>query len=206
MSEPTTPMGSETAARVVALRKPATPGQTVGPFFGYALPYPGGEQLVPGWAEGAIRIHGTVFDGAGQPVPDALVEIWQSNPEGSVPTEQGSLDRDGHGFTGWGRAASNRVGEFSFSTLLPGTLIPGSVPFIAVVVFARGLLDRLHTRLYLPNPAWDLAADPFLARLAPERRSTLIAVEEFPQSYRFDIHLQGTGETVFLDFRSGSDD
>lgn len=206
MSELMTPASSEPSSRVVALRRPATPGQTVGPFFGYALPYPDGELLVPDWAEGAIRIHGVVFDGAGQPVPDALIEIWQSNPEGAVPTEPGSLDRDGRGFTGWGRAASNRVGEFSFSTLLPGTLTPGRVPFIAVVVFARGLLDRLHTRLYLPDRAWELATDPFLARLAPERRSTLIAVEESPQNYRFDIHLQGTDETVFLDFRSGSDD
>jgi protocatechuate 3,4-dioxygenase, alpha subunit len=79
----------------------ATPGQTIGPFFGYALPFERGNELVPPGAPGAIRLHGVVTDGAGAPVPDALVEIWQADADGVVPTATGSLRRDGWTFTGW---------------------------------------------------------------------------------------------------------
>jgi len=87
----------------------ATPGQTVGPFFHDALPFPGDNELVaPGRAD-AIRLHGRVLDGAGAPVPDALIELWQADADGRVPREPGSLRRDGFTFTGWGRAASRRM-------------------------------------------------------------------------------------------------
>ncbi|MBT0771908.1 protocatechuate 3,4-dioxygenase subunit alpha [Kineosporia sp. J2-2] len=170
-----------------------TPGQTVGPFYGFALPYPDGPYLVPPGSPGAVRFHGRVLDGAGQPVPDALIEIWQPSPRGDPVRETGSLHRDPFVFTGWGRAATDNAGHYTFSTLRPG----GERPFLAVTVFARGLLDRLFTRAYLPGPG--LADDPFLAGVEPGRRETLIAVDE-PGGLRFDIRLQGPGETVFLHF------
>lgn len=174
-----------------------TPGQTVGPFFGYALPYPGGPHPAPPGSPGAVRLHGVVRDGAGAPIPDALVELWQADPAGRPVRCEGSLHRDGWTFTGWGRAAADLDGHYSFSTLVPGATEPGRAPFFALTVFARGLLDRLFTRAYLPGEAAD--ADPFLAGLPAERRRTLVATAD-EQGYRFDIRLQGDDETVFLRF------
>ncbi|WP_067499490.1 protocatechuate 3,4-dioxygenase subunit alpha [Actinoplanes sp. TFC3] len=166
------------------------PGQTVGPFFHLGLPFDGGNELVPPADPAAIRLHGNVADGDGNPVPDALIEIWQPGPDGSVVQEPGSFHRDGWTFTGWGRAATDADGHYWFSTCAPG----GSAPFFAVTVFARGLLDRLFTRAYLPSPD---PADALLTSLSAQRRATLIAQAE-PRGLRFDIRLQGEGETVFL--------
>ena len=176
---------------------PATPGQTIGPFFGFGLPYAGGPDLVPPASPNAIRIHGRVLDGAREPIPDALIEISQLDDHGQVSGESGILHRDGWTFTGWGRAATDRAGTYSFSTVRPGAP-DGRAPFLAVTVFARGLLDRLFTRLYLPDDTAALDRDPLLAALTPEQRATLVAVAE-PTGYRFDIVLQGEGETVFLE-------
>lgn len=173
-----------------------TPGQTVGPFFGFGLPYPGDSTLVPAGRADAIRLHGVVSDGAGNPVPDALIEIWQPGPGGDISQETGSLHRDGWTFTGWGRAATDATGHYSFSTVVPGATGPGKPAFFAVTVFARGLLHRLLTRAYLPEG--NLDDDPLLAKLGSEQRATLICTSE-PAGYRFDIHLQGDHETVFLD-------
>jgi protocatechuate 3,4-dioxygenase, alpha subunit len=159
-----------------------TPGQTIGPFFGYALPYDGDSELVPPTRPDAIRLHGRVYDGAGDLVPDALIEVWQSAPDGSVPQAAGSLHRDGYTFTGWGRAATDRTGHYQFATLRPG----GATPYFGIAVFARGLLGRLFTRAYLPGTApvqW-----PSLAARADDR------------GFVFDIRLQGEGETVFLTY------
>jgi protocatechuate 3,4-dioxygenase alpha subunit len=174
-----------------------TAGQTVGPFFHYALPYPGDSELVPPGHADAIRFHGRVLDGAGDPVPDALLEIWQADADGRIVQEPGALRRDGFTFTGWGRAATDPDGHYSFSTLRPGATAPGAAPFVAITVFARGLLDRLLTRAYIPGDPGLLAADPLLAGLDAERRKTLIAAED-AAGLRFDIRLQGQGETVFL--------
>jgi protocatechuate 3,4-dioxygenase alpha subunit len=179
---------------------PSTPGQTVGPFFGLSLPYPGGSDLVPPGAPGAIRLHGRVLDGAGDPVPDALLELWQAGPDGAVVRQPGSLNRDGWTFTGWGRTATDNAGHWSFTTLRPGSGRPGAAPFFALTVFARGLLDRLRTRVYLPGDESALAADPLLAALSPERRGTLVATAD-PTGYAFDVVLQGERETVFLESR-----
>ncbi len=176
---------------------PPTPGQTIGPFFGFALPYAGGADLVPAASANSIRIHGHVLDGARQPVPDALIEISQFDGQGRPSDESGLLHRDGWTFTGWGRAATDPTGTYSFSTVRPATS-DGSAPFIAVTVFARGLLDRLFTRLYLPDDTAALDTDPVLGTLTPEQRATLVAVAD-PTGYRFDIVLQGDGETVFLE-------
>jgi protocatechuate 3,4-dioxygenase, alpha subunit len=175
-----------------------TPGQTVGPFFGQALPYAGGNELVPPGSADAIRLHGVVHDGAGTPIPDAMIEIWQADRDGTVPRETGSLHRDGWTFTGWGRSETDRTGRYVFTTVVPGATEPGKAPFFAVVVFARGLLDRLFTRIYLPDHAAN-ATDPLLTSLTDEERATLLATAE-PQGLRFDIRLQGEGETVFLTF------
>jgi len=174
-----------------------TPGQTVGPFFGYALPFDEGDQLVPPGALGAIRLHGVVTDGAGAPVPDALLELWQADADGAVPTAGGSLRRDGWTFTGWGRAATDGEGHYGFTTVTPGATKSGAAPFFMITVFARGLLNRLFTRAYLPGE--HLAADPLLAALPAERRETLVAVQE-PTGFRFDVSLQGPRETVFLSY------
>ncbi len=175
-----------------------TPGQTVGPFYGYALPFEGDQIIVPQSHPDAIRLHGTVFDGAGDPVPDALLEIWQPAPDGSVIAEQGSLHRDGYTNTGWGRCATDPTGHYAFTTLRPGAT-ENRAAFFSVVVFARGLLDRLMTRAYLPGDAAALDSDPLLGSLPSDRRSTLIA-EADEQGFVFDVHLQGDRETVFLDF------
>ena len=123
-----------------------TPSQTVGPFFGYALPYDDGPRLVPSTAPGAIRLHGTVFDGAGDPVPDAILELWQPDADGMPVHARGSLTRDGFTFTGFGRAAVDADGHYSFATLRPG----GEHPYALITVFARGLMHHLFTRAYFP--------------------------------------------------------
>jgi protocatechuate 3,4-dioxygenase alpha subunit len=175
-----------------------TPGQTVGPFFHFALPYEGGSALVPPGHPGAVRLHGVVLDGNGDPVPDAMLEIWQPGPDGTVARTGGSLRRDGWTFTGWGRAATDATGRYSFTTLRPGATEPGRAPFFAVTVFGRGLTDRLFTRAYLPgDPA--LATDPLLTGLDADRRATLVAGED-ARGFVFDVRLQGDRETVFLTF------
>jgi protocatechuate 3,4-dioxygenase alpha subunit len=176
-----------------------TPGQTVGPFYGYALPYRGNAELVPPGHASATRFTGVVLDGAGAPVPDALIEIWQPDEHGQVIRSPGSLRRDGWTFTGFGRCGTDNEGRYSFTTVLPGPLAPGRVPFFAITVFARGLLDRLFTRAYVPVADGELATDPLLTALPAGRRGTLIARREGAQLV-FDIRLQGAGETVFLHF------
>jgi len=176
-----------------------TPGQTVGPFFGYALPYADGPALVPPGRSDAIRLHGRVLDGAGGPVPDALLELWQADSAGMIPQQPGSWRRDGFAFTGWGRAATDREGHYSFSTVTPGPTVPGVAPYFALTVFARGLLDRLLTRVYLPGDDAVLAADPLLSSVPADRRATLVATAD-ETGYAFDVRLQGDGETVFLSY------
>ncbi|MFC1411648.1 protocatechuate 3,4-dioxygenase subunit alpha [Streptacidiphilus sp. N1-12] len=181
-----------------------TPSQTVGPFYGYALPFPGGDSPAPAGDPAAITVHGLVLDGAGQPVPDALLEFWQPGPDGSRAGRPGSmrrnqvtggfLGRDGVDFTGFARIATDRDGRYALHTLPPG-----GVPYLAVCVFARGLTHHLFTRAYLTDhPLY--AADPLLATLAAERRTSLQADREDGRRYRFDIRLQGEKETTFLVF------
>lgn len=182
-----------------------TPGQTVGPFFGYALPFDKDNELLAPGSAGSIRLQGTVYDGAGEPIPDAILEIWQPDSEGNVVQRTGSLVRDGYTFTGWGRAAVGNTGVFTFTTVNPGPTepVPGkpaAAPFISVAVFARGLMNRLFTRIYLPENEEALAADPLLSSLDPERRSTLIARRDSDGGLTWDLRLQGENETVFLDF------
>ena len=177
-----------------------TPSQTVGPFFGYALPYPGGPEVRAPWQPDAVRVHGTVLDGAGEPIPDAIVEIWGADAAGLASIERGSLDRDQHAFTGFGRAAVDRDGHYSFTTIKPGATRHGSAPYLLVAVFARGVLHHLFTRAYFGDEPEANEVDPLLTRVDASRRDTLVAAADAPGSYRFDVRLQGDGETVFLDY------
>ncbi len=163
----------------------------MGPFLSLGLPYPGDGELVGDGHPRAVRLHGTVYDGAGAPVRDALVELWQRDGDGRIPRQPGSLRRDDTAFTGWGRCATDTSGHYGFTTVAPGS-DSGRAPFFAIAVFARGLLDRLFTRAYLPHDA--VNADPALAPLVCVPESGYAA-------YRFDIHLQGPHETVFLEYR-----
>lgn len=173
-----------------------TPGQTVGPFFAFGLEYAGGPDLVPAAHPDALRLHGHVLDGADQPVPDALVELWQAGPDGRAPRVAGSLRRDPGAFTGWGRCGTDAHGRYAFTTLAPGA------PFFALAVFARGLMHRLLTRAYLPDA--QVVGDPLLSALPPDRRATLLA-ERDAAGLRFDVRLQGERETVFLSHRVPTD-
>jgi protocatechuate 3,4-dioxygenase alpha subunit len=133
-------------------------------------------------------------------VPDALVELWGADAEGRVIRERGSLARDGHTVTGFGRTETARDGRYGFSTLKPGATRDGSAPYLLVTVFARGLLHHLFTRAYFDDEAELNAGDPLLSSVDRVRRDTLIAQADGERSYRFDIRLQGEAETVFLDF------
>ena len=171
-----------------------TPSQTVGPFFGFALLGPVGNELVARDAPGAVRIAGLVVDGDGNPVPDAMVEIWQADAEGRY------ADASENGFAGFGRCGTDE-GGFSFVTVKPGR-VPGAngelqAPHVVFAVFARGLLRHLVTRMYFPDEADANASDPLLAALEDDERATLVANRE-GEALRFDIRLQGEGQTVFL--------
>ena len=177
-----------------------TPSQTVGPFFAYALPYAGGAEVAPAVHPDAIRLHGTVSDGGGAPIPDALIELWHPDAAGRPIQLRGTLHRDGYTVTGFGRCPTDADGHYSFTTIKPGSARADRAPFALVTVFARGLLHHLFTRAYFGDEAEANAADPFLEGIDPARRDTLIARSDGPRSYRFDIRLQGEGETVFLEF------
>ena len=191
-------MATPTTDREVVPGKLApTPGQTVGPFFGYALPFDGDNELVPPGSVRAIRLHGRVTDGACDPVPDAILELWQADENGAVVQQEGSFHRDGWTFTGWGRASTDGNGDYTFTTVRPGLAGPGKAAFFMITIFARGLTNRLFTRAYLPDDEVALIADPLLGTLSDADRATVIAAAE-PTGYRFDVRLQGERETVFL--------
>jgi protocatechuate 3,4-dioxygenase alpha subunit len=181
-----------------------TPSQTIGPFFSFALvDGPLRNELVPPESPGAIRIRGQVLDGAGEPVPDAMVEIWQANSAGRYahPADtRTELPLDA-GFTGFGRSGTEPEGWFEFVTVKPGR-VPGpqgqlQAPHVSVGVFARGLLKRLVTRMYFPDEPKANADDPVLATIDPEVGATLVARAE-DGALRFDIHLQGDRQTAFF--------
>lgn len=180
----------------------ATPWQTVGPFYAIGLTWPGAEDLAPGQA-GAIEIAGQVLDGDGAPVPDAVLELWQADPEGRYPHPADRRNAAvAPGFTGFGRCGTES-GGFRFRTLKPGR-VPGpegglQAPHILVGLLARGLLRRVATRLYFADEAAN-AEDAVLAQVPAARRHTLLARPEGGGRYRWDLRLQGPEETVFFTF------
>jgi protocatechuate 3,4-dioxygenase alpha subunit len=192
---------------------PLTGSSTVGPFFSIGLltkdmvrplmatPQTPGEQM---------RIEGRVLDGAGEPVVDAMLEIWQANASGRYnhPAEQstGTLDPD---FSGFGRTGTAKDGSFWFETVMPGPVpFEGEImqaPHLNLTIFSRGLLNHLATRLYFEGEAAN-DTDPVLQRVPEERRQTLVARKK-PEAtgegktvYRLDIVMQGEGETAFFNF------
>ncbi len=186
-----------------------TPSQTVGPFFEPCLLRDDRQcanVLVAPATEGTrINIEGYVYDGDGQPVPDAMLEIWQANASGRYnhSTDNRDLPLDPT-FTGFGRCGTNDEGAYLFETIKPGAVPYDAqqmqAPHICVAVFARGLLNHLYTRLYFADDPAN-ANDPVLMCVPAERRATLLAqpVErDGVASYRFDVVLQGAGETVFF--------
>ncbi len=181
-----------------------TPSQTIGPFFAMRLPWPDGPYVVPQDTPGAIRITGRVYDGAGNVVPDALIETWQADPDGRFAHPDDPRGPGGSTFRGFGRCPTGPDGSYHIVTLKPGPLpCPEGgteAPHLDVSVFARGLLNRVVTRLYFPDETVANAADPVLSSIAETgRRDTLIAREQPGGGLRFDIRLQGDGETVFFD-------
>lgn len=182
-----------------------TASQTIGPFFRHALERPAWSDLTREGAQGeAIHIEGVVRDGDGAPVPDALLEIWQPNAAGRYahPEDQRPVQLD-RLFRGFGRACTDRDGVYWFRTVMPGAGEHGGAPHVNVSIFARGLLARLVTRIYFADREDENARDPLLVSIADEAvRRTLIAPRTTHASgiasYRFDVVLQGDGETAFL--------
>jgi protocatechuate 3,4-dioxygenase, alpha subunit len=162
-----------------------TPSQTVGPFFAIGLPWPDGPFVVEDGTPDAIWIRGLVTDGEGDPVPDAMIETWQAGPDGRFGTD----------FRGFGRCPTDDEGAWEIFTLKPGRIGDGQAPHIDVNVFARGMLNRCVTRIYFADE--DNAGDPVLESVPAERRGTLLA-RPGEDGYRFDVRLQGEGETVFF--------
>jgi len=180
-----------------------TPSQTVGPFYGFCLSWPDGPYVVPEGTAGAFWIRGVVFDGAGVPVPDALVETWQPDPDGRFDHPDDPRGAVPWGsFRGFGRSPTNADGRFGILTVKPGRLPDGQgrvqAPHIAVTVFARGLLNRVVTRIYFADETHANDEDPLLILLKSNPgRATLLAKPD-DGGYRFDVHLQGEHETVFF--------
>ncbi|MGH3585944.1 MAG: protocatechuate 3,4-dioxygenase subunit alpha, partial [Pseudonocardia sp.] len=130
-----------------------TPSQTVGPFLSIGLTWPGGHLVVPEGSSGAIRISGVLRDGAGEPVTDGVIETWQADAEGRFDHPDDPRGASGSGFEGFGRCPTDDQGRFEIVTIKPGALGDGQAPHIDVSVLARGLLDRLATRIYFPDEA-----------------------------------------------------
>lgn len=183
---------------------PTTPSQTVGPFFLIGLGWPDGADVVPEGTPGAIWLRGRITDGAGDPVPDGLVETWQADPEGRFdhPDDpRGASAPAVLGFRAFGRGIADADGSWAVRTLKPGR-VPAAdgtlqAPHVLLSIFTRGLMNRLLTRLYFGDEAEANAEDPVLAALAAEERATLIAAPA-GDGYTLDIRLQGEGETTFF--------
>jgi protocatechuate 3,4-dioxygenase alpha subunit len=188
-----------------------TPSQTVGPFFAYALAPEqygydfasiAGGSLVEGDVPGQrIRIEGRVFDGKGELVPDAMIEIWQADGEGRYAHPADSRGSN-IAFRGFGRMGTGTDPElrFVFETIKPGSVDGTQAPHVNVIVFMRGLLLHAYTRIYFSDEAEANARDPVLSSVPAERRKTLVAIKDDASAvYRLDIHMQGPDETVFFD-------
>lgn len=185
----------------------ATASQTVGPYLHIGLNALNCADLTAGAPQLAgqrIVIEGRVTDGDGQPVPDGMVEIWQANPAGRYRHAEDTRELPlAPGFTGFGRVPTEADGTFRFVTVKPGA-VPGpdgqaQAPHIMVSVFMRGLVKHVATRMYFPDEAAANAADAVLGLVPAERRGTLIASDAGNDTLRWNVVLQGQGETVFFD-------
>ncbi len=185
----------------------ATSSQTIGPFFSVGLWRPEWSDLTRNGLDGGapIRIEGSVIDGDGVGVPDALIEIWQADAQGRYEDHDAPVPAD-RLFRGFGRCGTDADGRYAFRSIVPGVVSDASgtpqAPHANVTVFARGMLTRVVTRLYFGDRAEQNAGDPVLQSLPEAARATLIAprIDAGADAvYRFDIILQGDGETAFFD-------
>jgi protocatechuate 3,4-dioxygenase, alpha subunit len=191
-----------------------TPSQTVGPYFKYGLTPNGdydwndaftGDLITPDATGERIRLEGRVFDGEGQPVPDAMLEVWQADGQGRFADPQDKRALPNATFRGFGRCGTDANGTYAFATIKPGP-VPDpdgkpQAPHLLLAVFARGMLRHFYTRIYFADEAAN-AGDPVLALVPADRRATLIATREAGDGnavYRLDLRLQGENETVFFD-------
>jgi protocatechuate 3,4-dioxygenase alpha subunit len=185
----------------------ATPSQTVGPYFSFGLtdPWPEGVNAAEPYHSDGIEIFGHVIDGRGETLPDAMIETWQADPNGRFdhPDDpRGAVAFEG--FRGFARSGTDVEGRWAIRTLKPGR-IPApdgatlQAPHLLVTVMARGMLQRVVTRIYFGDELEANAADPVLASLPEDARATLIAEPVEGRGYRFDVILQGDGETAFFD-------
>ena len=179
-----------------------TPSQTVGPYLSIGLTWDEGTFAAEVGTPGAFWLRGRLLDGAGDPVPDGLVESWQADPLGAFDSPEDP--RGGHrypGFRGYARSSTDADGAFEIFTMKPGRLPDGAggwqAPHIDLSVFARGMLDRVVTRAYFFDEMVANETDAVLATVPTDRRATLIAGAT-ADGYRLDIHLQGDAETVFF--------
>lgn len=182
-----------------------TPAQTVGPFLSIGLTWDDGSDVAPRDAPNTIEVFGYLFDGAGTGVPDGLIETWQADADGRFATTddpRGATEPTPAGFRGFGRCATDAAGRWQVRTVKPASLPTpdgrSEAPHLNVSVFARGLLDRVVTRIYFPDETAANDADPVLSAVDPTRRATLVA-RPVGDMLQFDIHLQGSDETVFFD-------
>lgn len=179
-----------------------TPSQTVGPYLAIGLTWPDGAFAAEADTEGAFWIRGAMFDGVGVPIPDGMIETWQANPDGSFASPEdprGAVDYPG--FRGYARCITDEAGTFAVRTVKPGAVPDGSggwqAPHIDVSVFARGMLNRVVTRIYFADESAANAQDPVLNSLPAAGRTTLIATAT-ADGYQWDVHVQGENETVFF--------
>lgn len=190
-----------------------TPSQTVGPYFAYGLTAPqygypftaiaSGEVADDSVQGKRIRVAGRVLDGAGEPIPDALIEIWQADSEGRYahPNDGRASNQRFRGFGRFG-TGTDPENRFIFNTIKPGPVGGAQAPHINVMVFMRGLLTHAYTRIYFSDEAAANARDPVFSSVPAERQKTLIARREETSAgtvYHFDIRMQGDDETVFFD-------
>jgi protocatechuate 3,4-dioxygenase alpha subunit len=164
---------------------PLTPSQTVGPYFSIGLCRSPQNEVIPADSDGAFALEGRVLDGDGAPVNDAMVEIWQADPDGVY-----------RGDFGWARCGTDADGRFSFVTVKPGS-VEGQAPHLEMLVFMRGLLKPALTRVYFADEAEANESEPVLTGVPDEDRAALIA-EPSDAGFRFDIRMQGDGQTVFF--------
>lgn len=183
-----------------------TPSQTVGPYFRIGLEYRFGDALCAQDAPGEhIVLTGALYDGEGVPVPDAQLELWQADPQGRYPGLASGDEPAAEGFRGFARVPTDEDGRFRFRTIRPGAvaLPDGSkqAPYIAVMLFMRGLLRHLHTRIYFAGESGN-EEDTILRAVPADRRETLMTkpLPGRPGEYLWNIHLQGEDETVFFGY------
>ena len=196
------------------MQKGLTPSQTVGPFFKYGLTPDGkydwndaftNNLVTPDTSGERICVVGRVFDGDSAPVPDCMLEIWQADAQGRFSDPQDSRALPNSSFKGFGRCGTDPNGDYAFDTIKPGS-VPDpdgkpQAPHLLLAIFARGMLLHNYTRIYFDGETGN-PADPVMALVPADRRSTLIATRENSSGnavYRFDIRLQGDDETVFFD-------